>query len=115
MATRHEEQPGIPHIIRLTSDAQWEVTDAFKQGGGKRYCYLFKSQFKYEYNFFFSDKRNVFYWLMDIKGPKMPRWLIDDGIYQEIKFKTLDIKEDIHGTRLFIRNPDNYKELQIDK
>ena len=55
---------------------------------------------------------NVFYWLMDIKGPKMPRWCIADEIYQEIKFKTLDIKEDIHGMRLFIRNPDNYEELK---
>jgi hypothetical protein len=49
---------------------------------------------------------------MDVKGPKMPRWLIVDEIYQEIKFKTLDIKEDIHGKRLLIRNPDNYKELK---
>ena len=112
MAYRYEEQPGIPHIIRLTSDAQWEVTNEFKKSGGKRYCYLFDSQFKYEYFFFFSDKRNVFYWLMDIKGPKMPRWCIADEIYQDIKFKTLDIKDDIHGMRLYIRNPDNYEELK---
>jgi hypothetical protein len=49
---------------------------------------------------------------MDIKGPKMPRWLIADEIYQDIKFKTLDIKDDMHGMRLFIRNPDNYEELK---
>jgi hypothetical protein len=57
MAYRYEEQPGIPHIIRLTSDAQWEVTNEFKKSGGKKYCYLFDSQFKYEYFFFFSDKK----------------------------------------------------------
>ena len=62
--------------------------------------------------FFFSNKRNVFYWLMDIKGPKMPRWCIADEIYEEIKFKTLDIKDDQYGMRLFIRNPDNYEELK---
>ena len=49
---------------------------------------------------------------MDIKGPKMPRWCIADEIYEEIKFKTLDIKDDQYGMRLFIRNPDNYEELK---
>ena len=116
MVERYQETPGIPHIIRLTSDAQWEVVDKFKKStngkGTNRYCYLYKSQFKYEYFFFFNNKRNVSYWMMDIKGVKMPRWLIDDEIYQEIKFKTLDVKKDQYGTRLFIRNPDNYEELK---
>ena len=49
---------------------------------------------------------------MDVKGPKMPRWLIVDEIYQEIKFKTLDYHQDQHGKRLFIRNPDAYPELK---
>lgn len=115
MAERFRERPGIPHIIHLTSNAQWEVVNEFKKDGGKRYCYLFKSQFKYEYFWFFSNKRNVFYWMMDVKGAKMPRWLLADDIYQEIKFKTLAFKEDIHGKRLYIRNPDNYEELQNDK
>jgi|TARA_B100001094_G_scaffold268710_1_gene272568 Fe-S cluster assembly iron-binding protein IscA len=109
---RFQESEGIPHIIRLTSDAQWEVINEFKKKGGPRYCILHKCPNKYEYYFSFTSKRNPFDWLMDVKGPKMPRWLIVDEIYQEIKFKTLDIKEDIHGKRLLIRNPDNYKELK---
>ena len=109
---RYGEQPGIPHIIRTTNDAQWEVINEFKRAGGPRYCILKKSPFKYEYYWSFTNKRNPFDWLMDVKGPKMPRWLIADEIYQEIKFKTLDYKEDIHGKRLYIRNPDNYEDLK---
>jgi hypothetical protein len=42
----------------------------------------------------------------------MPRWLLSDEIYQEVKFKTLDIKDILYDRILFIRNADNYKELK---
>ena len=109
---RQREQNGIPHVIRVTNDAQWEVINEFKRSGGKRYCILKKSPFKYEYYWYFSDRRSVLDWLLDIKGPKMPRWLVPNDIYQEIKFKTLDYKEDLNGKRLYIRNPDNYEDLK---
>ena len=109
---RQFEQRGMPHCVKVTGDAQWEVINEFKKGGGKRYCILTKSPFKYEYYWSFTNRRNPFDWLIDVKGPKMPRWLIRDEIYQEIKFKTLDYHEDIHGKRLFIRNPDAYPELK---
>jgi len=109
---RFSEQNGIPHVIRVTNDAQWEVINEFKKTGGKRYCILTKSPFKYEYYWSYTNRRNPFDWLMDVKGPKMPRWLIVDEIYQEIKFKILDYHQDQHGKRLFIRNPDAYPELK---
>ena len=110
--SRWQEQNGLRHIVRLANDAEWEVINEFKRDGGKRYCYLKKSQFKYEYYWYFSNNRDVFAWLLDNKGPKMPRWLVHNDIYQEIKFKTLDYKQDFHGKRLYIRNPDNYEDLK---
>ena len=109
---RIEESEGLRHIVRLTGAAEWEVINEFKRDGGKRYCHMKKSPFKYEYYWYFSDRRSVLDWLLDIKGPKMPRWLVPNDIYQEVKFKTLDYKEDFHGKRLYIRNPDNYEELK---
>ena len=109
---RIEESEGLRHIVRLTGAAEWEVINEFKRDGGKRYCHMKKSPFKYEYYWSYTNRRNPFDWLMDVKGPKMPRWLIIDEIYQEIKFKTLDYHQDQHGKRLFIRNPDAYPELK---
>jgi len=108
MADRFRESNGIPHVIRLDGNAQWEITNEFKRDGGKRYCHITKSPFKYEYYFYFSNRRSVFDWLMDVKGPKMPRWLLPDEVYQEVKFKTLSYKQDSYGKRLYVRSPDNY-------
>jgi len=108
--SRWREQRGIPHIIKLTDKAKWEVVNEFKRGGGKNYCVLQKTDKPYEYTFFFSNKRNPFDWLIDVKGQKMPRWLISDEIYQEIKFKTLDMKNIIYDKILYVRNADNYEK-----
>ena len=109
---RFREHPGLPHVVKVTDKAKWEVTNEFKRDGGKMYCVLQKTNIPYEYTFFFSNKRNVKDWLIDVKGPKMPRWLLTDEIYQEVKFKTLDIKDILYGRILFIRNADSYKELK---
>jgi len=112
MAKRFQEAPGIPHIVKVTDKAKWEVVNEFKRDGGKNYCVLKKTDKPFEYTFFFSNNRNIRDWLIDVKGQKMPRWLLSDEIYQEVKFKTLDIKDILYDRILFIRNADNYKELK---
>lgn len=106
--SRYREQRGMPHIVKLTDKAKWEVVNEFKRDGGKQYCVLQKTDKPYEYTFFFSNTRDPFGWLIDVKGQKMPRWFLSDEIYQEIKFKTLDLKDVIYSRILYVRNPDNY-------
>jgi len=107
---RYREQRGMPNIVKVSDKAKWEVTNEFKRDGGKSYCVLQKTDKPYEYTFHFSNTRRVTDWLIDVKGPKMPRWLLTNEIYQEIKFKTLDLKDILYTRILYVRNADNYEK-----